>query len=346
MTDQHLDIDAVTTWVATNVAAAVPPFEFDLVAAGGSNLTFCVTDADGSLFALRRPPVGSNLPTAHDMAREYRIMAALGTNSAVPVPTCHAFCDDHDVTGADFYVMEFTSGLILRDAASAADMTVEEAEAATDSLIDTQLAFHTVDLEAVGLADLGRHDDYVGRQLKRWRGQVERVDLRDLPLMRELHERLLAAKPPERLPVGLAHGDYRFDNTVLGADHRIIAVLDWELCTTGDPLADFAWSLQYWADPGDTITFLPSSPTLAPAFARRAEVAQRYSDAMGVGLDDLDYYAVFSWWKQACIVEGAYARRLRGASGGMATTGDVHDIGARVDAMFEHAHELARGVLS
>jgi aminoglycoside phosphotransferase (APT) family kinase protein len=345
MTESALDEPAVTAWMPANVPGTTAPFSFDLIAAGGSNLTFRVTDATGKIFALRRPPAGHGLPTAHDMAREFRIMNALGRHSDVPVPTCYAFCEDPAVTGADFYVMSFADGRILRDPSSADGFDIEAAEAATNSLIDTQVAFHTVDLHAVGLGDLGRHDDYVGRQLKRWRGQVERVDLRDLPLMRELHERLIAAKPPERLAAGLAHGDYRFDNTVLGPDNTIVAVLDWELCTTGDPLADFAWSLQYWADPGDKLSFLLDSPTLHPSFIRRDEVARRYEQSIGVDLSDLDYYTVFSWWTQACIVEGAYARRLRGASGGMATTGDVHDIGARVDSFFEHAHELAKGVL-
>ena len=243
------------------------------------------------------------------------------------------------------YVMSFVEGLILRDRSSVAGLTAEAADVATDSLIDVQIAFHTVDLDAIGLGDLAKRGDYVGRQLNRWRSQVERANVRDVPLLVELHERLVAAKPQEHAAPGLAHGDYRFDNTVLGTDHRVAAVLDWELCTIGDPIADFAWSLQYWADPGDTLTFLSDPPTLEAVFVRSDEMVRRYASRSGFDLSDLPYYKVFSWWKQACIVEGAYARRLAGATGGMRSTGDPVDIGRRVDRMLEHAAELAVGVV-
>jgi aminoglycoside phosphotransferase (APT) family kinase protein len=275
------------------------------------------------------------------MGREWRIMSAL-TGTPVPVPACIASCSDPVVFGAPFYVMSFVDGRILRGRQDAADLTTEQAAAATESLVDVQVAFHTIDLGAVGLADLARHGDYVGRQLARWRTQVERAGVRELPVMQELHQRLAAAKPPERVAPGLAHGDYRFDNTVLGTDCRIVAVLDWELCTIGDPIADFAWSLQYWADPGDELAFLSDPPTLEPMFERRADVARRYSARTGFDLSDLPYYTIFSWWKQACIVEGVYARRLRGAIGGGTSGADPSTIAVRADALFGHAFELAR----
>ena len=336
-----IDVDRVTEFLADSIEGATAPFRFELIAAGGSNLTFRVTDAADHQWALRRPPVGHALPTAHDMAREWRIMSALGANSDVPVPDCIAYCGDHEVNGADFYVMSFAEGLILRDADSSATMTAAEAATATDSLIDVQVRFHTLDLDAVGLGDLGKREDYVGRQLKRWKGQVERGGVRDVPAIHELHDALVDAKPAEKAPPALAHGDYRFDNTVIGPDHRIVAVLDWELCTTGNPIADFAWSLQYWADPGDEMTWLSSAPTTHDTFMRRDDVTAIYADRTGFDLSDLPYYAVFSWWKQACIVEGAYARRLAGASGGMAQTGEVHDIANRVDSLLAHASDLA-----
>jgi aminoglycoside phosphotransferase (APT) family kinase protein len=339
-----IDRSRVDAWLGDHVPGASGPFDYQLIAAGGSNLTFRVTDAAGNVWALRRPPVGHGLPTAHDMGREFRIMSALEGNG-VPVPSCVAYCDDLDVNGAPFYVMGFVEGLILRDRASAAGMSSEQADVATDSLIDVQIAFHTVDVDAIGLGNLAKRDDYVGRQLSRWRAQVERANIREVPLLHELHDRLLAAKPTEKARPGLAHGDYRFDNTVLGPDFTIAAVLDWELCTIGNPVADFAWSLQYWADPGDTMSFLTDPPTLEPVFVRRDDVAQRYEKRSGFDLSDLPYYTVFSWWKQACIVEGAYARRLAGASGGMTQTGDPSDIGRRVDTMLAHAAELATGVV-
>lgn len=339
-----IDRAKVDPWLTANVPGATAPFRYDLIAAGGSNLTFRLTDAAGHQWALRRPPVGHALATAHDMHREWRIMAALAS-TAVPVPECVAYCADVEVNGAPFYVMGFVEGLILRDRASAQGLSAEAADVATDSLIDVQLAFHTVDLDAIGLGDLAKRGDYVGRQLNRWRTQVERANVRELPLMVKLHERLLAAKPAEKAAPGLAHGDYRFDNTILGPDHRIAAVLDWELCTIGDPIADFSWSMQYWADPGDELSFLSDPPTLEPQFVRSAEVVRRYEQRSGFDLSDFPYYKVFSWWKQACIVEGAYARRLAGATGGMRATGDPSDIGRRVDRMLAHAADLAVGVL-
>jgi aminoglycoside phosphotransferase (APT) family kinase protein len=335
-----IDRPMVDAWLTANVPGAVAPYRYELIAAGGSNLTYRVTDAGGNQWALRRPPVGHALPTAHDMHREWRIMAALASTT-VPVPACLAYCADTDVNGAPFYVMSFVEGLILRDRASVAGLTAEAADIATDSLIDVQIAFHTVDLDAVGLGDLAKRGDYVGRQLNRWRTQVERANVRELPLMVELHDRFVAAKPEEKVAPGLAHGDYRFDNTVLGADHCVAAVLDWELCTIGNPIADFAWSMQYWADPGDTMHFLSDPPTLEPVFVRSDEVVRRYAARSGFDLSDLPYYAAFSWWKQACIVEGAYARRLAGATGGMRSSGDPSDIARRVDRMLEHAADLA-----
>ena len=340
-----IDVEPVSAWLAGNIAGSEPPFTFDLIAAGGSNLTFRLSDSGGRQWALRRPPVGSALATAHDMGREWRIMAALGEAGNVPVPEMVAFCGDHSVNGADFYVMGFVEGRILRDQDSAVDMTPEQAEIATQSLLEVQVAFHTLDLDEVGLGDLGRREDYVGRQLKRWCRQVEAAGVREVPLLIELHERLSAAKPAEGAPAALAHGDYRFDNTVLDDQWKIAAVLDWELCTTGNPIADFAWSLQYWADPDDELSFLSDPPTVLDCFVRRDEVAERYAAQSGFDLSHLPYYAVFSWWKQACIVEGAYARRLKGMTGGMETTGDVHDIARRVDTMLAHAADMAAGVL-
>lgn len=336
-----IDAPAVTGWLAEHVDGVEPPFTFDLIAAGGSNLTFRVTDAAGLSVALRRPPVGHLLATAHDMHREWRIMAALGEHSAVPVPPCLAYCEDTSVNGAPFYVMGFVEGLILRDRTSATGMTPEQCRQATESLVDVQVGFHTVDLDAVGLADLGKHDGYVARQLKRWRRQVVTGGVRELVLHADLFDRLSAAIPPERARPALAHGDYRFDNTVLGPDFGVIAVLDWELCTTGDPIADFAWSLQYWADPGDDLTFLNDPPTLLPAFMRRDEYLELYRQRSGFDLTDLAYYEAFSWWKQASIVEGAYARRLQGATGGMGSSGDPSGIAERVDRFLDHAHQLA-----
>ena len=341
----HEAIDAARTsrWITEHAEGSTAPFEFDLITAGGSNLTFCVTDANGRRYVLRRPPVKVLLATAHDVGREHRIMAALaGTD--VPVPRIHGVCHDSEVTGAPFYLMDFVDGLILRSQADAADLDEASCLTATESLIDTQLAFHTIDLEAIGLGDLARHTGYVERQLKRWRKQYERGKVRDLPRLEELHTRLAAAIPGPSGPPGLAHGDYRFDNTILGADHRIAAVLDWELCTIGDPLADFSWSMMYWNDPGDPYSFLSSPPTLHPAFIRRDEMIELYVRRSNNDVSDLPYFVVFCWWKMACITEGVYGRALARAPGG-GQIQSVDAIAERVDRMLDLAAETARGVV-
>jgi aminoglycoside phosphotransferase (APT) family kinase protein len=339
-----IEVEPLTRWLGANVPDARAPFEFELIAAGGSNLTYRVRDAQGRTWALRRPPVAARLPTAHDMGREWKIISGLAAHGAVPVPAPIAFCSDSAVLGAPFYVMGFAEGLILRTVESARHMTRADCEAATNSLIDVQVAFHTLDPAAADLADLGRAGSYVERQLHRWRTQYERTNVRKLPLLEELHQRLVKAVPPETARPALAHGDYRFDNTVLAPDFRIVAVLDWELCTIGDPVADFAWSLHYWGDPGERMYFIDATPTLYPGFVRRAEVARRYAQRTGFDLSHLPYYRVFSWWKMACIVEGSYGRQLAGAGGGM-TSGRPERTARRTEDLLAAAAEDARGVL-
>ncbi len=338
-----LDPRRVGKWLGERLDGARPPFDFQLIAAGGSNLTYRVSDALGRAWALRRPPVTGVLATAHDVAREWRIIEALARHTDVPVPSAVVRCDDFEVTDAPFYVMGFVDGLIMRTDADASVLSAGEADRATDSLVDVQIAFHDVDPDAIGLGDLGRHDHYVERQLHRWRTQVARSGVRELPLLDELHGRLSRTVPQESGRTGLAHGDYRFDNTVLGRDRRVAAVLDWELCTIGDPVADFCWSLLYWADPGDPCPFLPSSPTLASMFPRRADVARRYAERSGRDLSALGWFTAFGYWKMACIVEGVYGRRLKGARGG-APEGDLDSIAVRVELLLEQAADAARRV--
>lgn len=307
----------VTAWLTDALDGFTPPFQFSLVPAGGSNLTYIVGDANKQRFVVRRPPLRARLATAHDMHREYRIMAAL-QSSPVPVPNMLAYCDDRDVSDADFYCMEMIEGRVIRDSRSAADLSRANCVRATDSLITAQVAFHTLDLEAIGLSDLSRHDAYLERQLKRWLKQVHSAAVRDVPVFAQLHQALESSIPQCSSKPGLAHGDYRFDNTVLNADLTMAAVLDWELCTIGDPVADFIWSLNYWAEPGEELSWLQDPPTAQVTFPTREFVIERYEELSGINVRaDMAWYQAFSWWKQACIVEGVYARLLKGAAGGM-----------------------------
>lgn len=335
-----LDTEALSEWLPAHVQALRAPFTFSLVAAGGSNLTYRVADAGGHVVALRRPPVTAVLATAHDMDREWRILAALFHHTDVPVPAPLAHCADPSVTGAPFFVMDFVDGLILRSPADSLGFTAADYVAATESLVAVQAELHALDLEATGLnAVASRHTGYVERQLARWKTQVDAGRVRDLPVLDEVHAALSASVPPESGRPGLVHGDYRFDNTVLGPDRRIAAVLDWELATIGDPAADFAWSICYWSDPGDPVRFIDASPTLDPGFPRRAEVVDLYALQSGRDLSALGWLEAFSYWKMGCIVEGAYARRIKGARSG-ASTGDPEVIARRAEAFVHHAAAL------
>lgn len=316
---EGIDEERVSRFLEGVLEGAVPPFSFELVSGGRSNLTYAVTDAAGRRVALRRPPVGHVLPTAHDMAREHRIVAALGP-TAVPVPRALAFCGDPSVTGAPFYVMEFVEGYVLRDAKGVeAALEPPARRRLGEDLVDVLVALHALDVDAVGLGDLGRRDGYLARQLARWHGQFDRSQVEGeerVEAVDEVHELLARALPAEGAPT-LVHGDYRLDNTVVSDAGEVRAVLDWELCTLGDPLADVGLLLVYWAEPGDELTALGNdAPTLAGGFPTRQEVAQRYAAGSGRDLAGLDYYVAFGYWKLACILQGVHARYRAGAGGG------------------------------
>jgi aminoglycoside phosphotransferase (APT) family kinase protein len=340
MAPRGIDVGAVEAWLEAQLTDFPPPYNFTLIAAGGSNLTYQVSAGNGEVFVLRRPPVSARIATAHDMQREYRIMNAL-RESAVPVPRMLAQCSDVAITGAEFYCMEWVRGVALREQADCVSMSAADCERASESLVDAQVAFHQIDLAAVGLADLAQHKGYVQRQLKRWKKQVETASTRELPLFHDLHARLSEAVPESRQAPGLAHGDYRFDNCILDSDYRVRAVLDWELCTIGDPLADFVWSLNYWAEPGEELTWLLSPPTCHPNFPSRATIVEYYAERSGIEPgEDMDWYTAFSWWKQAAIVEGVYARLQQGASGGMKVQ-SLDAVGTRVLDYLNRANEVA-----
>ncbi len=179
-------------------------------------------------------------------------------------------------------------------------------------------AIHAVDPDAVGLGDLGKKDDYIARQLKRWYGQYQQSKTRELPVVDKVHDALLA-RIPEQGPAAIVHGDYRLDNCMTDDDGNVIAVLDWEICTLGDPLADVGLLMVYWTDPEDGGGMLLTAPTTAEGFLRRSEVLDAYSDTSGRDLSQVDYYVAFGYWKLACIVEGVYARYVGGAMGGDAS---------------------------
>lgn len=264
---------------------------------------------------LRRPPLGHVLESAHDMAREHRIICALA-ETPIPVPTPRAYCDDLTVTGAPFYVMDFVDGTIVRDQAGA-ERDIPEAvrPAISETVIDVLAALHAVDPDIVGLGTLGRREGYVERQLRRWHRQWESIKSREIPAVDQAYE-LLSAAVPEQERVAIVHGDYRIDNLVLRDDGSVAAVLDWELCTLGDPLADVGMLMVYWVAAGeDTRHMLIGTPTAAPGFADRESLLHRYAQHTGADLSRINFYSALGLWKLACIGEGMYVRYRGGAMG-------------------------------
>jgi aminoglycoside phosphotransferase (APT) family kinase protein len=309
-----IHVATVTEWMQSHVPGAHGPFEFDVIAGGHSNLTFAVTSADGTRFVLRRPPLGHVLASAHDMGREFRIIDGL-RRSTVPVAPALGFCDDLAVNDAPFYVMGFVDGHVVRDRTAAETLLSPAARVtASESLVDTMAAIHAVDLEAVGLDRLGKHDGYIARQLHRWYGQWNQQKTRDLPAIDLVHERLSQRIPPQGAAT-IVHGDYRLDNCMIDDDGHVVAVLDWEICTLGDPLADLGLLHVYWTGPNDESSAWNGSATTAPGFFDRPQLAERYARVSGRDVSQLPFYIAFAYWKLACILEGVYARYLGGALG-------------------------------
>ena len=310
-----IDERAVDRWLAGHVPGAQPPFRYTLIAGGRSNLTFEARAADGRRLVLRRPPLGQVLQSAHDVLREHRIVSALAS-TPVPVAPALAGCDDLAVTGAPFCVMEFVEGAVLREVEDA-ERQYDEAHRARigEALVDVLADLHAVDPDAVGLGSLGRREAYVERQLRRWHAQFEGSKDQDVPAVDEAHRRLAERVPVQRRTT-LVHGDFRIDNCLLGHDGGVRAVLDWELCTLGDPLADVGLLLMYWVDPGeDTATVLTGTATAAPGFPDRAALAARYAERSGADISDLDYYVALASWKLACVFDGIRARYAAGVMG-------------------------------
>jgi aminoglycoside phosphotransferase (APT) family kinase protein len=309
-----IDTAAVSAWLAANVPGAVAPFRFTFIAGGHSNLTFRVDGANGDTFVLRRPPMGHLLASAHDMGREHRIISSLA-GTGVPVAPAVGFCDDVEVNGAPFYVMSFVDGLVIRDLETAeAALTPSARKNASRSIVDTMAAIHAIDVNAVGLDTLGKHEGYIARQLKRWYAQWNAQKTGDLEAVDRIHD-LLSQHIPEQGPATIVHGDYRLDNTMINNAGDVIAVLDWEICTLGDPLADLGLLSVYWTGPDDSASAWDSAATTAPGFWNRSDLAARYAEVSGRDLTHLDFYIAFAFWKLACILEGVYARYLAGALG-------------------------------
>jgi aminoglycoside phosphotransferase (APT) family kinase protein len=332
--------ERVDRWLAERVEGVEPPFRYSLIAGGRSNLTFEVLDACDRRFVLRRPPLGGVLQSAHDMGREHRIISAL-VPTPVPVPTPLGYCDDLGVNGAPFYVMSFVEGRVLTAADDVGpDFGEAERAALSRSMIDVLADLAVVDPDAVGLGDLGRREAYVERQLKRWLRQFEQSRTRDIPAVAEVHH-LLSRHVPPQPRTSIVHGDYRLGNCMVGPDGVLRAVLDWELCTLGDPLADLGWLVADWVERGEPTDHLRDvPPTVLPGFAPRNEVIARYVERTGLDASRLDFYVALALWKLACIAEGVYARYVAGVMGDDGSD-VIRSFGERVVALADEALAIA-----
>lgn len=334
-----IDPGPVTDWILQRRPDLQAPLDFALITGGASNLTFRVTDAAGRRLVLRRPPTGHVLASAHDMAREHRIMAAL-QDTAVPVPAVVGLCQDEAVNGADFYVMDFVEGRIVFDRADGEAVAPALRPVMTDSLTDTLAALHAIDPDEVGLDDLGRKEDYCARQLRRWKRQIDEGSDRDMPLFQDLHDRFVAAIPPQQ-GAGIVHGDYRLDNCMMADDGTVAAVLDWELCTLGDVLADVAGMAMWWGDDPAAQGRLADVPTRAEGFGTRLDMLERYARNSDRDVSDLPWYVAFQHWRLAAISEGVRVRFAAGAMGDQEGTAEG-DARAAVDSLVETADRILR----
>jgi len=302
-------------WFSEHVAP-VQTLSATVVGHGRSNITYRLEAEDGRAWVLRRPPMSHVQATAHDMGREFRVISALNP-VGFPTPKTYALCDDTDVIGAQFYIMEFVEGIIAIDANDVAKRFTEaQRHAIGEEVVDVLVRLHSYDPNEIGLGDFGKPSGYLERQVKRFADQLDNIRYRETTELDSLAARLKGAIPPER-KAGIVHGDYRLDNSVINEQGKIIAVLDWEMCTLGDSLADLGLLRMYWGGPTSAQISLGSGTVMTlPGFPTWEEAAARYEEKSGVSLANLDFYTVLAHFKLGVILENMYKRFLGGGTVG------------------------------
>lgn len=330
------DVDSagLLNWIGGQGVHLAEPITATRVGMGQSNLTYRLTgsDSDRSL-VLRRPPRGHLLASAHDVAREARIMSALGL-TAVPVPRIVGVCQDEEVAPVPLVVMEYVDGVVLDSAEVAGPMSADTLHRVGINMVDTLAAIHDVDLDEVGLSDLASHKPYAQRQLKRWTSQLEASKTREFPALDDLTAKL-QANIPEQQSISLVHGDFHIRNVIVGRDDGDVrAVLDWELSTLGDPLADMGSTLGYWVAGPQLMG------TASDAFEGLPDIDElqaRYLDRTGRSAESLRYWHCLGLWKLAIIAEGVLRRVSDVAE-------NAADGGVPTNTVVDMIVELAQGV--
>lgn len=326
---EGIDIVGVRRWLGEHLAGIDGPggeLSASLIAGGRSNLTYLVTTADGRRFVLRRPPLGHILATAHDVAREHRILSAL-QGGLVPVPELVGLCEDPEVIGGPFYVMRHVDGQVVRRTSDLHALLDEKGRSSVGvELASTLASIHDVDPDRVGLGSLGRREGYLERQLTRWMKQYTDTRTDPVPDIEKAYEKLVELRPPQRRTT-IVHGDYRIDNAIVSKAGIVRAVLDWELCTLGDPLADLGQMMLRTSYAGKIEDGIPQPPLSdVPGYASAEGILSAYAKVSSADLSDVAYYVAFAAWKAACIQQGVYVRQRAGVMlGGSRDAEAIHD---------------------
>ena len=314
-----VDAEALSRYLAQALPGpdAATPLQVERIRGGHSNETFFITRGRDQ-WALRRPPRGPLLPTAHDVGREYRVLRGL-EHTNVPIPRPILLCDDTSVIGAPFYLMERVHGVVIRAALPSAFAAEATRADIGYAVIDRLADLHAVDWHAVGLGDLGKPQGYLERQLRRWTGQLDASRNRPLPDL-DAVTAWLQSHLPESPAATVVHGDYRLDNLMFAPEPpaRVVAILDWEMATLGDPLADVGYLLSFWREAGDpdmgALGDAAWNVTAQPGFPTRAQLVERYAARTGRRMDHVAFYVALAIWKLAILLEGSYKRHLAGTT--------------------------------
>lgn len=346
MTNQVVDppglrLAELSNWMQENVPGfdGTAQIKATLLAGGRSNVSYKITDASSSSWVLRRPPLGHIMPSAHDMGREFRVLSGLNSVS-YPTPTTRGYCEDETVIGAKFMLMDFVDGRVIESAETASILSSQQASEISQELVDTLARLHALNPANAGLDQLGKPAGYLQRQVKRWGDQWQITKTRELPEIEKLHAWLetAIAKVPENLPTSIVHGDYRIDNVILASDKsEIVAVLDWEMSTLGDPISDLAISLVYWSQATDTLRKkipVAEEVTSGAGFWSRQQVLDRYVSQTKLDISHLDECVALACFKLAVIMESIHHRNLSGQQLG-AAAGEQSTMGEAAVALTE-----------